>query len=232
MDLLRLALERSKTALAAKDLILELLERHGQNACGGYGNKNFYYHNSFLIADQKDALLLETAGKSWAWKRVKDYASISNCLSLEDDFEEWKITEEDKYLSSIFNSKKGFKSRFSDFLYTYFSKAKDRKSFTEKSLISQKGQIGPKQMMEILKSHHPTGEDFHPKKASAASVCMHATGLTNPSETTGSMVAEIRNNQPHTIWFCPSPHPCQSLYIPFYFGTETNFSKKPFLSRR
>lgn len=227
MDLLRLALERSKTAMAAKDLIIELLEKFGQNACGGYENKNFYYHNSFLIADPKDALILETAGKSWAWKRVKNHASISNCLSLEDDFEEWGIKEEDMYLSSIFNSKKGFKSRYSDFLYTYFSKAKDRKSYTEKSLISQRGQTGPKQMMEILKSHHPIGEGFHPKKASAASVCMHATGLTNPSETTGSMVAEIRKDQPHTIWLCPSPHPCQSLYIPFYFGNETSFLTHP-----
>jgi hypothetical protein len=44
MDLLRLALERCKTADEAIRCITSLLEQYGQNANGGYKNKNFYYH--------------------------------------------------------------------------------------------------------------------------------------------------------------------------------------------
>jgi dipeptidase len=49
---------------------------------------------------------------------------------------------------------------------------------------------------------------------------MHATGLLNPSSTTGSMVAKIRKGAPHTVWLTGTPHPCLSVYIPFFFGTS------------
>ena len=227
MDLLRLALERCKKAEEAKNLIIQLLSSYGQDACGGYLNKDFFYHNSFLIADAEEAFILETAGKSWAWKKVRDTASISNCLSLDDDYDEIFIEKEAKHLSSIFRSKKGFKSRFSDFLYTYFSKATTRKSTTRSQLENQTGHLSTREFMKTLRTHNMPDSEFHPKNCSAASICMHATGLTNPSDTTGSMVAEIRQHQPKTIWLSGTPHPCLSLYIPFYFGTNTNFLSFP-----
>ena len=49
---------------------------------------------------------------------------------------------------------------------------------------------------------------------------MHATGFTNPSDTTGSMVAEVRKDQPSTVWLNGTSYPCLSLYMPFYFGKE------------
>ncbi len=58
MDLVRLALERTRTAKSALDLVIELLEKYGQNACSGYEDKNFFYHNSFIIADKIEAWIL------------------------------------------------------------------------------------------------------------------------------------------------------------------------------
>ncbi len=72
MDLIRLALERGKSALQALHIITELLEEYGQDANGGYHNKNFFYHNSFLIADRTDGYLLETADRYWVAKKVTD----------------------------------------------------------------------------------------------------------------------------------------------------------------
>jgi dipeptidase len=74
--------------------------------------------------------------------------------------------------------------------------------------------------------------DFQPKKATTGCICMHATGFTNPSDTTGSMVAEIRKVTPSTIWLTGTSHPCMSLYVPFYFGNSVdlellNPSEKP-----
>lgn len=69
MDLLRLALERSKDAETARETILQFLEKFGQGACGGYTNPSFYYHNSFIIADFKSAFVLETAGNFGLGKR-------------------------------------------------------------------------------------------------------------------------------------------------------------------
>ncbi|NVK49643.1 MAG: peptidase U34 [Cyclobacteriaceae bacterium] len=227
MDLLRLSLERCKKADEAKNLIIQLLSSYGQDACGGYENKNFFYHNSFLIADSKEAYILETAGKSWAWKKIKSWASISNCLSLDEDYDEIFLEKEATHVSAIFRSKKGFKSRFSDFLYTYFSKANLRKATTEGLLKNQAGLLDNWKFMKALRTHNIPDDKFHPKNCAASSICMHATGLTNPSDTTGSMVAEIRQNQPHTIWLTGTPHPCLSLYVPFYFGINSEFLTFP-----
>lgn len=86
--------------------------------------------------------------------------------------------------------------------------------------LSQQG-FRNAEAMGILKTHHVPDSEFSPNKASTACICMHATGLTNPSTTTGSMVAELRKNGPHTIWLTGTSMPCLSIYIPFFLGTDT-----------
>ena len=45
---------------------------------------NGAYNNSFIIADGKEAWILETAGRQWTARKVdRDIASISNTLSIE-----------------------------------------------------------------------------------------------------------------------------------------------------
>lgn len=85
MDLLRLALERAKTATEAVDVITSLLERYGQGgACSETTTvPELLYHNGFLIVDPAEAWVLETAGREWAAERVTSpFRNISNCLSI------------------------------------------------------------------------------------------------------------------------------------------------------
>ena len=83
MDMVRLALERCKSAEEALQLLKELLETYGQGGNCGFDH-NFYYDNAFLIMDRKDIFVLETAGKEWVSKRY-EAASISNRLSIGDE---------------------------------------------------------------------------------------------------------------------------------------------------
>ena len=109
-DLLRLALERSKTADEAVTVVGDLLTKYGQGGlCAEPGKGNYTiliydhdtiqfltpifccclgydeltYENSFLIADKKEAFVFETVGKQWAAQRVTGGGrNISNCLTI------------------------------------------------------------------------------------------------------------------------------------------------------
>jgi secernin len=81
-DLVRLGLERSKDAQEALEVITNLLEQYGQG--GDYRKDNVYwsYHNSFILADPKEAYVLETAGKWWIVEKIQGVRSISNQLTI------------------------------------------------------------------------------------------------------------------------------------------------------
>ena len=82
MDLLRAALERAVTPREAVRVIIDLLEQFGQGGnCASHG-ESLYYHYSFLISNADDAWVLETVDKQWAARQVGDVYSISNCMTL------------------------------------------------------------------------------------------------------------------------------------------------------
>jgi dipeptidase len=224
MDLLRLALERCRTAPEAVNTITALLLKFGQDACGGYKNKAFFYHNSFIVADPNEAYILETAGKSWAVKKVKDFASISNGLSIDTDYKYLNIEDEKRsFPFSLFPKSDpfSFSKYFSDFLYTNVGRASQRRECSSNLVEAAKGDLSVEKSIRILQTHNLPDPEFKPKKANTASLCMHATGLTNPSQTTGSMVAEVRSNGPSTVWLTGTSMPCLSIYIPFFMGTDS-----------
>jgi len=69
--IVRIALERSTSAKEALDVISTLLEKYGQ---GGRNSEDpnfgqWSYHNSFLLVDNTEAWVLDTAGKFWAAKQ-------------------------------------------------------------------------------------------------------------------------------------------------------------------
>ncbi len=89
MDLVRLGLERGKTARESFRAIAAVVEEHGQfGSASPTRGVSGAYHNSFIIADQKEAYVLETAGTHWVAKRIeKGATSISNGVSLGTDFD-------------------------------------------------------------------------------------------------------------------------------------------------
>ena len=215
MDLLRLALERAETAVKAKDLIIELIEKYGQGGTGGYEDKKFSYHNSFLIADKKEAWVLETAGEFWAAKKVEDYYAISNGLTIGNDYDEIHPGTID------FARKKGwirgefhFATAFSDFLFTTFSACKTRRSRAVQILERGRQKINLRSAMAHLRDHND--EFFLPSKPLLGdTICAHAgNSLTrNASQTTGSMTVQLKNNR-ITVWVTATSAACLSVFKP------------------
>ena len=65
MDLVRLGLERSRTALEAMDVITKLLKDYGQGGPCSNTQMDFFYHNGFLIADPNEAWIIETVDSEY-----------------------------------------------------------------------------------------------------------------------------------------------------------------------
>lgn len=217
MDLVRLALERCQTSMEAVDLITDLLAEHGQGGNCGY-EKQFVYHNSFLIADRESAWVLETAGPYWAAEKVKDVRAISNRLSIGKDFDKahpdlinyaiskgWCKSEKDFHFADYYSNR----------LITRFSGSKNRQQACSTRLQQDKGQITIETMFEILRSHEPKHGDHKPfDKPALGSVCMHGGGLVG-DHTTGSYVASL-SEKIDTYWLTGSSTPCISIFKPYW----------------
>jgi len=199
MDYLRLGLERGKTAKEALIIIIDLLKEYGQGGNCGFDH-NFYYDNSYLIVDRYQAFCLETSGKHYAYKELFDSYNISNKLSINKDYD-----EADKEYPN------GFEKEHSDFLFTYFSKAKIREQ-RGKELIKEKGS-SLKDMIDILSDHGNNN------KENVGSICMHKTLIGD--ETTASMIVDYSTNKP-TVWLETGMTPCLAIYKPYYLG-QTSF---------
>ena len=222
MDFLRLALERSRTAREALDEITRLLATHGQGGNCGYPGKLFY-HNSFLIADPREAWVLETAGREWAAERVQDVRSISNCITIGA---RWDLASQDLVNYAV--ERRWCRSRedfhfgrcYSDFLYTRFSDARRRQCRSTELLAARKGRLSVEDLMRVLRDHGPAAEpDWTPARGlTGATVCDHAGfGPIRASQTTGSMVSHLAVDV-QTHFVTGTAAPCTALFKPVWLG--------------
>jgi len=224
MDFLRLALERAATASEALKIIVDLLEKYGQGGESGY-DKSSKYHNSFILADPGEAWVLETAGRFWIAERVKGIRTISNCLTIENNYDkihpgliEHAIEKNYCKDEDDFNFKKNFETRF----MPWAAKGDIRRACTLGLLAAHKGDLTPEHFMTTLRNHGAGVRDFNPAKLTISSKgpCWHASGITNPSQTTGSHVAHIGEKiQVH--WITGTSAPCTSVFKPMILGNGT-----------
>lgn len=217
MDIIRIALERCKTAEEAVDMIAWLLEEYGQGGKCGYTN-DFYYHNSFLIADPESAWVIETAGKYWAAKKIEDFYVISNGISLGNNFDRchpkliqnaidkgWCRSEEDFHFGWCYGNKE-IEAR---------AKFIDRSCLARNILNQYNGEITEEIMMQALRLHSPETQDNPFETGSAGSICMHY-GDNARSQTTGSYVAVLDKQKP-SYYVTGSSLACISLFKPCWF---------------
>jgi len=193
MDLLRLALERADTAKASIEIMIELLETHGQGGNCGFDH-DFRYDNSFLAADPNEAYILETSGKNYAAKKATGPCAISNRLTLD-----------------------GFAETCTEPIFSFFSRAKERRCQVLDHLTPASGAAD---LMSILRHHPPAlaGREF--ARAGVGSVCMHAGGAIG-DHTTGSLVAVLRRDKPATLWVTGASTPCIAAFKPVFWGSDS-----------
>ncbi len=187
MDLVRLGLERGKSAKDALEIIIQLLETHGQGGGCGLEHRSFTYHNSFLIADPGEAYVLETSGRYWAQERIEGVRSISNGLTIP-----------------------GFAERHSKNAHSRVANCRIRQSRTTQLGHSSKGLHD---MMRLLRDHGEPGLRYSWINGALNGPCAHAGGLIAATQTTGSWVAELKPGAMQH-WVTATSTPCLSIYKP------------------
>jgi len=205
MDLLRLGLERGKTAKDVMNVIISLLEKFGQGGGCAYDDPSWSYHNSFIIADSNEAYVLETADKWWIVEKVKYVRSISNGITIKGkgDLRKSGIIQhaiERGYCRD--DNDFDFAETFSGSPMSTIPSPYSRGGKATILLNENIGKITPKLMMEFLREHQ-------------AGICMHG-GF----ESTGSQVSHLRKEKKSIHWFTGTTLPCVSVYKPYAFPIE------------
>ena len=84
-DLVRLTLERSHSALQAVEVLTALVSRHGQGAFPGAPPD--VSDAAFLVADAREAFLVEASGRSWVWQEVREVRAVSDVCTVRQDWD-------------------------------------------------------------------------------------------------------------------------------------------------
>jgi secernin len=217
LDLVRLGLERARTAANAVEVITELLESHGQG--GAADSEGKAYFSSFLIADPSEAWALETSRRSWAARRVTQAergVALSNRISLGTD---WTSASADVADAGDFDRWRRATSPTSH--------ADKRLDVTRPVVESPGPPPTPADLVGALRDHDGTrwgrpgdGEQVAPlppavvdRQGTGVSVCMHLTGV---QATTASMVASLpRDDEPIRVWVSLGS-PCVGVFVPAF----------------
>jgi secernin len=217
MDLVRLGLERARTAAEAVDVLTGLLETIGQGGVADAAHQAAY-DSSFLIADPTEAFVLETAGSDYAVAPFSAGVAISNRIMLEE-FDRFRDPVQDTAFADV------------------------RLAASRRFLASTaSGGLTPAATVGHLRDHGtgPWGAPgtaglvhLPPTEAGAdgsgVSVCMHVRGRV---VTTASMIAEL---SPHLAEGAPlrvyvaAGSPCVSIYVPAF--PRTAAGPPPFVPR-
>ena len=202
----------SAQCLAALQVIVDLLKQYGQGGnCAEHFS--FTYHNSFLIADRKEAWVLETAGKYWVAERVtKGTRSISNNLSIRsagdlrhpnvvrDAVAQGRCKRESDFDFAKLFSDGGIEDPLSPY---------SREGRVRSLCQTNQGKFTVETAKSILRDHQ-------------GDICMHGQ-----FETRGSQISRLKAQQSEH-WLIEHPFPCQHEYqqvaLPGMVGREHHSS--------
>lgn len=219
MDLLRLGLERGGTAYEAMHIIIDLLTQYGQNANANplYDRR---YENSFILMDQKELWLLETAGREWAARRIKTKAGVSNCYTIETEFDECSPRlQEVAYENGWFSKSQPFHFAMAYTMPAIRQTLSAPRLHRLQKFLADSDQPFTFEKIKSITRDHFEGEINAPRFGAGygtiPSVCMHAMTWQD-SQTAASLICTYREMIGITGRYCFST-PCTSAYMPVYF---------------
>lgn len=230
MELVRLGLERGATAREALQVITELLERYGQwgSAMVGTPHAEGSYDNAFVIADPREAWVLETIGRDWAARRLSSgVATLSNDLSIRTDADVtssglrtaatragWPSTEP-------LDVADAFTDPGTPLHVSHIRRRRSHQLLTEEAAAAIDLGTVKRVLRDHLEGTFLGGPTFDAARPDFHTLCMHEhpSGFTW-GNTAASLIVELHDGPgPLTLWWCPVT-PCTGVYLPIPLGLE------------
>jgi secernin len=226
MELLRLGLERGRTAAEALEVMTTLLERHGQWGAGVPGKTpaEGAYDNSYVIADGRDAWVLETSGRRWIAARVRESSwSVSNQATIRAD---WDRASDDIVDHA---RDEGWSDGEFDFAEAYTDpqlplQVSHIRLQRSRQLLREAGRGAGADLgtaRAVLRDHYEgtflEGPYFNAARPDFMTLCMHShpSGFTwGNTASSAIFVLPAEDRRPHLWWAAATP--CTSVYVPVF----------------
>jgi secernin len=226
MEMVRIALERATTSGAAIELMTDLLERHGQWGAGTVSDSRVdaAYDNSYLVADKDAVWVLETVGRRWAARQVREaFWSLSNEPTIRHSWDDSAADLVDHLVArgwATSPDRVDLAETIADPLVplqvSHIRLQRSRQLLAE--VLRTHGQVGFHDARRLLSDHYEdsflAGPRFNPARPDFHTLCMHEhpSGFTW-GNTAASMIALLpQGRAPHLWWAAGTP--CTSIYIP------------------
>lgn len=215
MDLIRLGLERGATATEALEVITTLLARHGQGGNGGHLEPG-YYHNGFMIADAREAYVVETVDRDWVVERVGDVRAISNEYSVGGRIEACStgVPALLRELGWDGAAPPDHASFWKDPARSHVGSAHDRLTRSTTLLRRDRGAIAVADVQRILRDHGGGPGTWDPTDPHLFSVCVHGGAPPRIAQTAGSLVSDVRPDGSAVHWTTATSTPCIGIFKP------------------
>lgn len=240
-DLVRLALERSRTARQALETITDLVTRHREGtfsfsapAWSGVSKiepeekQNVPFSGSFagsvfLIADPREAYLLEAAGSFWAWLEVREPRAASDVSLIRQDWQRLVPGLAEHAFQHGWWPDDGSKLDFGCVNHAPLGQASALRRWGRASLLleEQHGHIDAPFLRRLLSDHYE-GTTFEVDPLDPAdgprSICRHSAP-NDDSATVLSFLTELAPDGIPMAW-CAFGPPCLSVYLPIFLDGE------------
>ena len=222
MEVLRIGLERSRSAEEAVDVITDLVSEFGQ---GKFANEDGVrtYDNIYLIADPASAYVVECVGHDWAVSQVRNLRSISNVSQIEDEGDRVSLGAELQasnhgLFSSDLNGQFSFSRAFGD---PNDSASGILRQCRSESMLSRRyGKVDVRSMMEVLSDHSDCENPEEPPVLDikgGVSICQHRTSGDSIGASTASLIADLcATGERLPVYWTGLYSPCMTVFMPMF----------------
>jgi secernin len=220
-DLVRLGLERANSARQAVDAMTDLASRHGQDA------SQAGLDPAFLVADGREAFVVEMFGRHWAVQHVREVRAASDVCHLRQDWDHLSHGLADLAIARGWWPSDGSKLDFARSVAGEESaSASSLRRWGRATLLLEQsnGQINLPLIRRVLSDHFEGWGDADDPEApgkvpETVTLCRHAATPT-ALHTAASLITQVRADELLPIaWYSLGP-PCQNVYFPLMLVGE------------